>query len=235
MEKLNEKNYWKGAAAAFKSTKLIVFAALIIALRVIVKAFKIPLASGLFLTFDCYINALGSFVYGPLMALAVGAISDTIGALLFPSGAYFLPFIFVEMASSFIFALFFWQKKITPARAITAKFTVNFICNIILTSIFTAWYHIWFGDGVAYNLINLVRIAKSLVLFPVEAILICILLNALIPALKTLKLPITGEKQKITAKHIILIAVLLIISIALILFYIFFLKDFISANNIKLL
>ena len=46
-------------------------------------------------------------IYGPLVGLLVGAVSDTIGAVLFPTGAYFFPFIFVEMFSSFIFGLSF--------------------------------------------------------------------------------------------------------------------------------
>ena len=96
--------YWNAARQELANPRTLVFAALIIALRVVIKMAKIPLAAGLSLTFDCYVNALGSIVYGPIVALLVGAISDTLGCIIFPTGPYFLPFILVEMSSSFIFA-----------------------------------------------------------------------------------------------------------------------------------
>ena len=42
-------------------------------------------------------------------------VSDTLGALLFPTGAYFFPFIFVEMLGSFLFAVSLYRTKITSA------------------------------------------------------------------------------------------------------------------------
>lgn len=92
MEKLSvfSKEYWRLAAENFFKSKMLVFAALICALRIAVKSLRVTIVpQTLYLTFDPYVNALGSLVYGPLVGLAVGAVSDTIGALLFPSGAYF--------------------------------------------------------------------------------------------------------------------------------------------------
>lgn len=235
-----KKDYWKESAKQFKDLKMLVLAAVFIALRVAVKSVRIPLAAGLYITFDCFVNSIGSFVYGPLMALAVGAVSDTLGCIFFPTGEYFFPFIFIEMASGFIFALFFWRKKITVYRSLGAKFTVSFICNIILTSVVMKWdYYFFYGleSAQGYSIINLTRIAKSLVLFPIEAILIFALIKALSPALVHLKAidkkSLTNEK--IETKHIIVTVLLACLSAALILFYIFFLKGYISAHNIKLL
>ena len=232
------KVYWRAAAKNFSDVKMLVFASLIIALRVAVKMLKIPLAAGLSLSFDCYVNSVGSMIYGPLVGLAVGAVSDTLGCLIFPSGAYFFPFIFVEMSSSFIFALFLWKRELSAMRVLAAKFTVNFICNIILTSVFYKWmlYAIaGAGDPEAYALINLTRIGKNLVLFPLEAVLITLILGALTPAFRSLGLlPKTQEKLRIEKKHVFLIAGLTLLSVGLVLFYIFFLKDFLSAHNFKL-
>lgn len=232
------KEYWRLAAKNFSDVRMLVFASLIIALRVAVKMLKIPLAAGLSLSFDCYVNSVGSMIYGPLVGLAVGAVSDTLGCLLFPSGAYFFPFIFVEMSSSFIFALFLWKRDLSVWRVLASKFTVNLICNIILTSIFYKWmlYAIaGAGDPEAYALINLTRIGKNLVLFPLEAVLITLILGALTPAFRSLRLlPPTQEKLKIEKKHVLLIALLTVISVGLVLFYVFFLKDFLSAHNFKL-
>lgn len=234
----NSKNYWIAAASELKNTKSIVFASLIVVLRIVVKAFKIPLAAGLSITFDCYVNSLGSLIYGPVIGLCVGAVSDTLGFLIFPSGVYFLPFILVEMLSSFIFGLFFWKRQISVQKVLAAKFTVNLVCNIILTSLFTKWMYVMLGDEKAstYNIINLVRIVKNLVLFPAESILIVLILGAFIPALKSMKLISSSQGDLVfEKKHIIIVVITAILSVALVLFYIFFLKDYLSANNIKLL
>ena len=232
------RDYWRAAAGELKNTKSIVFASFIVVLRIVVKAFRIPLAAGLSLTFDCYVNSLGSLIYGPVIGLCVGAVSDTLGYLVFPSGVYFFPFIFVEMLSSFIFGLFFWKRQISVLRVLTAKFTVNLICNIILTSLFMKWMYVFLGDEKAttYSIINLVRIVKNLVLFPVESVLIVLVLGAFLPALKSLKLVASSQGELILEKkHIVIVIVTAVLSVALVLFYIFILKDYISANNITLL
>ena len=231
------RDYWCAAARELKNTRSLVFASFIVVLRIVVKAFRIPLAAGLSLTFDCYVNSLGSLIYGPAVGLCVGAVSDTLGYLVFPSGVYFFPFIFVEMLSSFIFGLFFWKREISVLRVLTAKFTVNLICNIILTSLFMKWMYVMLGDEKAttYSIINLVRIVKNLVLFPAESVLIVLVLGAFIPAMKSMKLiPASQGNLILEKKHIAIVVVTAVLSAALVLFYIFFLKDYVSAHNITL-
>lgn len=237
--KLNEKvdifsdAYWKEAAKNLKDVKMIAFASLIVALRVAVKFITIPVDLGVEVSFDCYINSLGAIVYGPLMGLLVGAVSDTLGCLLHPSGPYFFPFIFVEMSSSFIFALFLWKRKLSAPRVLLSKFTVNFFCNIILTSLLMKPYmNIFYGKGYAF--VNMTRIVKNLVVFPVESVLITLILAALIPPLKSIGL--IGKKQEnisIRKKDIVLTVVLFLLSVGLVLFYVLWLKDFIAEHNVK--
>lgn len=230
--------YWREAARNFGNTRMLTFAALIVALRVAVKLLRIPVVAGLSIGLDGYVNALGSLVYGPLMGLAVGAISDTLGCVIAPTGPYFLPFILVEMGSSFIFALFLWKQPLSVRRVFGARFCVSFICNIVLTSVFVKWEYLVFYSvekAETYALVNGVRIAKNLVLFPLEAVLITLLLGALSPALRSLHLLPKGDNDlRIRPRHIVLVAILFAAAVGLVLLYVFFLKDVISAHNIKL-
>ena len=91
------KIYWRCAFNELKNTRMLVFASLIIALRVAFKLFAIPIGPSLNITTGFFVNALGSMCYGPVVALISGAISDTIGCILFPQGIYFFPFIFVDL------------------------------------------------------------------------------------------------------------------------------------------
>lgn len=234
-ESIFSLSYWKKAARVYDDLRLWVVAALFIALRVAVKFAKIDISGGLVLSFDCYVNSVGSLIYGPLMGLMVGAISDTIGCIVAPTGPYFLPFVLVEMGSSFIFGLFFWRRKLSVPRVLMAKFTVNLVCNIILNSVFIKWSYSIFYTDKAYPLINLLRIVKNLALFPLEALFISLLFQALIPVMRQ-----SGfrryfpEKMPVKKSHFLLIALLTVLSVGLVLFYIFFLKDYITAHNIKL-
>ena len=47
------REYWRVAVSKLRDTRTLVYAALIIALRIVVKAFRIPIAPGLNITFDC--------------------------------------------------------------------------------------------------------------------------------------------------------------------------------------
>lgn len=122
-------------------------------------------------------------------------------------------------------------------RVLAAKFSVNLVCNIVMTSLFMKWdYLVFYGAAEAqgYAIINLVRIVKNLVLFPLEAILILLVLDALRPALRRLGLYKGEGSLKPTGRDIFLAVLFLILSVALVLFYIFFLKEYISAHNLKL-
>ena len=231
---LTSAAYWRQAARCFADTRMLVFAALIIALRVAVKLVRIPLAAGLNISLDAYVNSLGSLVYGPLVGLAVGAVSDTLGVIIAPNGPYFLPFILVEMSSSFLFGLFFWQRKLSVPRILAARFTVNLWCNIVLTSLFMKWsYAVFYGveKAQAYALINLVRIAKNLVLFPLEAMIIALIFEAAVPALCSLGLLKEEAALHPSARHWFVIGGLTLLSIGIVLFYLLFLQEFISAHN----
>ena len=230
------REYWRVAVSKLRDTRTLIYAALIIALRIVVKAFRIPIAPGLNITFDCYINALGSIVYGPVVALLVGAASDTVGALLFPSGAYFFPFIIVEMSSGFIFALFLFGRRLSSPRVLIAKFTVNFVCNILINSaIMKIYYSVLYGSEKSYPFINAARIIKNLIMFPLEAMVILMIIGAATPLLTRMRLLPRGQERLSLRRRDIAAALLLTLAaVALLLFYIFFLADWLKSHNITL-
>ena len=203
--------YWRQAFSELKNTRTLVFAALILALRIAMKPLKIPIAADVNITFGFIVNALGSMVYGPVVALISGAISDTLGYLVAPSGVYYFPFILLEMAGSLVFALFLYSTDITPARLILSKFCVNLFVNILLNEpIMVRYYQLFFTS--AYQPFVWVRIVKNIVMLPIEAVILMIVFRALIPALSRVGFTAAGKVDlDYTKKHIILLAVLFVI------------------------
>ena len=61
--------YWRDAAAELKDTRMLVIAALMIALRVALKGLGIPLAPNLKINIAFFINALGAMIFGPVVAI----------------------------------------------------------------------------------------------------------------------------------------------------------------------
>ena len=208
------KAYWKCAASEFKKTNVLVFAALMIALRVAFKAFSIPIAADLRINTAFLINAFGAMVFGPVVAVAAAAITDTLGCLLFPTGPYFFPFILIEIAGSVIFALFLYRAEISVTRVILSRFCIDFFVNIVLqTPIMMLYYEMMMGKY--YAPVDLVRILKNLALFPLESIVLTIFLRYAIPPVQRLGLVKAGaDKLRFTRRNIIVLAVATVIGIA---------------------
>lgn len=229
--------YWKEAVENLKKPRMLVIAAMIVALRAICKMMEIPIGPGLNINVAALFNATGAMIYGPVVGLVGAIVSDPLGYLLHPSAEpYFLPFMLVDMSSSFLYGLFFWKHNLSVSRTFGAKFAVNMVCNVVLTSAIYKWSKYVFAGAAAaeaYNAITLVRIGKNLVLFPIEAIVITLLLGAVSPALYRLRLIADKPNLKLRWWHYVLVSVLTLLSIGLVIFYYAFLKDFLSAHNVK--
>lgn len=213
------KAYWRQAASEFRSLKMLLFAALVVALRVALKSVSIPIAADLRIGVGFFVNAFGAMIYGPVVAAAGAAVSDTLGALLFPSGPYFPLFLLTEIAGSVIFALFLYSTRVTALRVILSRFCIDFFVNIVLnTPVMMAYYSIMLGKS--YKVFHWPRIVKNLAMFPIESVLLILFLRAVIPAVKPLgSVPGDLSQLRFTRKNIILLAVFTVIGVAAVILY----------------
>lgn len=78
------------------------------------------------------------------------------------------------------------------------------------------------------------RIGKNLVLFPLEAMLITLILQAAVPVLKRMSFSgLDAGLLRLQRKHYLLIAVLLLASVGVIVWYAQVGAELIKANNFK--
>ena len=201
--------YWRCAVAELKDTRMLVFAALIIALRVALKLVYIPLAPNLRINVAFVANALGAMVYGPIVALIGAAVSDVLGVML-AGDVYFFPFILTELAGSLIFALFLYRAKVTPTRVILSRFCICLFVNILLqTPIMMLYYQVMMG-GKSYVL-TVPQILKNLFMFPIESVLLTIFLAFMQPITYRMKLTYNSEASlHFTKKQVALLVLLFI-------------------------
>ena len=217
------KAYWRVAVAELKSTQTLVIAALLVALRVALKTVVIPLAPNLNINVAApLINALGAMIFGPVVAALAACVSDTLGCIIFPQGPYFLPCMFVEVAGSVLFGLFFYRTKMRPTRVILARFCMDLFVNIILNSAVMFWYFQVFYQK-SYVEMLLPAIIKNLCMFPIEAFVLTLFLSMIIPV--TYKLGLTHDSSadknsmKFTTKQVALLITLFAVGVGGLLIY----------------
>ncbi len=73
--------------------------------------------------------ALSAMLYGPLWAALTAALGDLVGALLFPTGAYFPGFTATAALTGLIFGLFLYRREKSWLRAFLAA-----LCNCLLVT-----------------------------------------------------------------------------------------------------
>ncbi len=206
------KAYWRDAARELGKVRMLAVAAILIAVRVALKSVAIPVAPPtLMINLGFFVNALGAMIFGPVVAIIAAAISDTLGCILFPTGVYFFPFIFTEIAGSLIFALFLYRAPLTNLRVTLSRFCVSFFVNIVIqTPIMLLYYQMVLGKS--YAIFDLPRICKNLVLFPLESLLLILFLNVITPLTYRMKLTYEPPKKlKITGRLVAFLLALLIV------------------------
>ena len=150
--------YWKEAAGRLKSIRVLGACALLIALTIAITTLYIPLPNNLHVFFDYTPKALCAMVCGPAAALGVGL-------------------------AMLIYALGFYNEKITIPRIAITKLAVNVICNIGLNSL---WNSILMGKAFVVFLTG--SAAKNLLLWPIEVAVMAVVFRLVTPVMERYKL-----------------------------------------------
>ena len=203
------KAYWRDAAAELRDTRMLVFAALMIALRVALKMVYIPLAPNLKINTAFIANALGAMVFGPVVATCAAIISDLLGVLL--SGEpYFLPFVLTEISGSLIFALFLYRARLTPTRVMLSRFCICLFVNILLQTPLMMLYYRFYMGGAVYVL-TVPHILKNLFMFPLETVVLTMFLALIQPITYRMHLTYNAEASlRFEKKQLVLLGILFV-------------------------
>ena len=176
-------SYWRQARAALSSPKMLVFAALMVALtRALSIQPSIPIGHTS-LSFGFLARSLCALVCGPVLGLAFGFVEDILGFILKPTGEFFFGYTLSTMLGVLAYALCFYRARITVWRLVLANLLVNLLVNAALGSVWTMMvrgggYWGWFVPSLGKNLLTIVP----------KAILLYILYQALLPILRQMRI-----------------------------------------------
>lgn len=175
--------YWREANSAMRCLKLLVFAALMIAVtRALSLVPGIPIWHTK-LTWGFLARSVCAMVCGPVLGLVFGFVEDILGFVLQPTGDFFPGYTLSTMAGVLVYALFFFRRRITVVNLVLANLVVNLLVNAALGSVWStmvrgASYWYWFIPSLTKNLITILPKAAALY----------ILFQALLPILQRMEL-----------------------------------------------
>ena len=181
--------YWRDANQAMSCLKLLVFAALMVAVtRALSLIPGIPIWHTK-LTWGFLARSVCAMVCGPVLGLAFGFVEDILGFVLQPTGDFFPGYTLSTMAGVLVYALFFFRRRITVLNLFLANLMVNVAVNALMGSVWSTMvrggvYWGWFLPSLGKNLLTL--LPKTLVLY--------VLFQALLPILQRMNLiPVQAE------------------------------------------
>lgn len=113
-------------------------------------------------------EAVCAMLYGPWWTALLAALADLVGALAFPTGAYFPGFTVTAAISGLIFGFILYRRPVTWLRALSAAtlntVTVSWLCNTLLIAV-------WFSSK-AYGALLAARAVQLAVMLPLQFIVI---------------------------------------------------------------
>ena len=165
-------------AANLHNTRLIVFAALMVAMaRALSLVPSIPIFHTK-MSFGFLARALCAMVCGPVLGLVYGFVEDILGFILQPSGEFFFGYTLSTMLGVLIYALCFYRRRVTVVSIVVANVLVNLLVNAVLGSVWNvmirgATFWSWFVPSLIKNLATIAP----------KALLLYILFNSMLPIL----------------------------------------------------
>ncbi len=129
-------------SSLFETRTLVLMAALV-AVQVVLSRFASITAWNVKIGFGFVPVMLGGILLGPLGGGIIGMVSDLIGSILFPSGAFFPGFTLTAFLTGVIFGVFL-HKKPNFSRLACAVIFNQLICSLLLN---TLWISILYGSS----------------------------------------------------------------------------------------
>lgn len=117
---------------------------------------------------------VSAYLYGPLYSSLVGGISDLIGSLLFPIGAYNPLFTLTAMLSGFVYG-FCLYKELKLKNIIYAVFINKFIVSLLINTFIISLIY-----KTAFKALFITRLYSNIIMTFIEIIIIKSLDNFLV-------------------------------------------------------
>jgi len=172
---------FRSSLSELKNTKTLSIMSILVAINIVISSLFFPIGESLRIYITFIVYTLAAIISGPIAGLVWAFVVDIAGFLIHPFGPFFPGYTLTAMLSMFIYGVFFYKQEITLLKIFTAKFFVNFICHVLLNSL---WASILYSNVFYYYLVK--SFIKNLILWPIESIIIFLILKLLLKRLNKL-------------------------------------------------
>lgn len=155
------------------NTRMLVTAAILIALNVILSRFLSINTLSLKIGFTFVTVFMAGYLYGPVMGAGISAMGDVLGAILFPIAPFFPGFTLTAALNGALHGIMLHKKQSRLRVAVTVG-VEQLVLSMWLN---TYWIHVL--NGTPFWPLLATRVVQCLIMIPVEYILINILLGML--------------------------------------------------------
>ena len=173
--------YWRDAALELKDLRKLTFAALMIAMCIILGHIpSLPLFGHAKITWGFLARSVCAVVCGPVLGTAFAFAEDILSFFLSGGGGYpFFPgYTLTTMLGVLIYALFLYRSNLTVRRIFLAKLVTN-LQNVVLGSLWSAILY-----GKAWSVMATASFWKNLIMLPFQTLVLVVLIGALLPVLR---------------------------------------------------
>lgn len=172
------------SAQELKRPKSMVMLAMLLACHVVLGFFQLQLTDFIRISFAALPIGVAGMLYGPTAALMLGALGDPIKYLVSPTGPFFPGFTLSAAVTGLLFGLLFYgmhrdfdpcrkKRGFTVLRVAAAQLLNTLIVDLLLHSLWLSCLY-----GTPMGVLLPMRALKCALLFPVEGILLYLLLAA---------------------------------------------------------
>ena len=160
-----------------RTTKIMVTCALLVALQVILARFLSINTTFVVINLSFLAVALAGILFGPFWGMAVGGVSDVVGASLFPFGAFFPGFTLTAALVGLIYGAFLHAKNGAFQgwngwlRVVGASLCAS-LTRLVLNSV---WLYIMYGKGL-FGMLP-ARFTETICMVAAQILLIPVLLS----------------------------------------------------------
>ena len=119
---------------------------------------------------------LVAILYGPKYSVMIGILSDLIGALLFPSGPFFIGYTISNGLKGLVYGLLLYQKNdFQVSKKYILKMLISIIICNILINCFLNTYWIYLTVNKAVNFFAPLRYIKNIIMIPISFFVMLVL------------------------------------------------------------
>lgn len=193
------KQYWLDSLRNFKKVKSIALMSILMAACIVVgglcSVFPIKLfnrtMSLIFIFWPIF-----AILFGPVPTTIIAGIVDLLMFVLFPTGyPMYIGYTFTQMLIGLINGLLFYKTKISILKIFISQFIINFGIHVGIESLFMA--DIMNYGFEAYKVYVIGGLIKNGLFLPIEITSIVIVLGALFPVLRIMKITDESYLDKI--------------------------------------